>query len=217
MRQEKKQKDKPAIVLVLCFCLMALISIFAVKASIDKVKDNMGPGDVADVAEEKAVAGDRTETSANVVDSRENESENTPAVPSDFILPIEGEIIMDYSMDMPIYWETLDQYMTHSGIDIASAAGSDVKACASGTVTKIEEDDKFGMTVEINHGDDIISMYGNLSEEGLIELGEVVSQGDIIGQVGKTSLFEFDSPEHLHFEIRLGDEYKDPSEYIKGL
>ena len=58
-------------------------------------------------------------------------------------------------------------------------------------------------------------MYGNLSEEGLIELGEVVSQGDIIGQVGKTSLFEFDSPEHLHFEIRLGDEYKDPSEYIK--
>lgn len=217
MRQEKKQKDKPAIVLVLCFCLMALISIFAVKASIDKVKDNMRSGEVTDVAEKKAVDENSKETKPDIVDSRQNNNENASDASSEFIMPIEGEIIMDYSMDMPIYWETLDQYMTHSGIDIASLAGSDVKACASGTVTKIEEDDKFGMTIEINHGDGIISMYGNLSKDGLIELGEVVSQGDIIGQVGKTSLFEMDSPDHLHFEIRLGDEYKNPREYIPAL
>ena len=110
---------------------------------------------------------------------------------------------MDYSMDMPIYWATLDQYMTHEGIDIASSVGTEVKSCASGTVTRVDEDDRFGITVEINHGEGLISVYGNLQNEGLIELGEVVDQGKVIGRVGQSSMFEFNDPEHLHFAMRL--------------
>ena len=216
MRQEKKQKDKPAIVLVLCFCLMALVSVFVVKASIDKVKDNMEETPATDVVKEKAV-DEKEETDASIVDSRENDSSaeetNTPA----FIVPLDGEIIMDYSMDMPIYWETLDQYMTHSGIDIAAPAGTSVNACAGGTVTKIHEDDRFGITVEINHGDGIISVYSNLAKDGLIELGEIVTQGQTIGEVGQSSMFEFDSDDHLHFEMRKGEEPTDPGNYIEGL
>ena len=55
MRQDRKQKDKPAIALVLCFCLMALVSVFVVKANIDKIKDNMQSNKAADVVKEKAV------------------------------------------------------------------------------------------------------------------------------------------------------------------
>ena len=86
---------------------------------------------------------------------------------------------------MPIYWETLDQYMTHDGIDLAAPAGTSVKTCASGTVTRIEKDDRYGMIVEISHGNDLLSLYGNLAEDDLVELGEVVSRGDVIGKVGK--------------------------------
>ncbi|MDO4544693.1 MAG: M23 family metallopeptidase [Bacillota bacterium] len=215
MRQQKKQKDRTAITLVMCFCLMALVSVFVVKANIDKVKDNVERTRTADVVKEKSV----NETEAaddNIVDSRSSENhEASPA--AQFILPIEGDIIKDYSMDMPIYWPTLDQYMTHGGIDIASPVGTEVKACAGGTVTKIEEDDRFGITVEINHGDGIISMYGNLAKDGLVELGEIVSQGTVIGKVGQSSLFEFDDAEHLHFEMRLNGEPADPGNYIKGL
>ena len=217
MRQDKKQKDKTAITLVLCFCLVALVSVFVVKANIDKVKDNLQDGKTTDVVKEKAV-DEKSET--DIVDSRDNPntgSSSGDTAASDFIVPLNGEIIMDYSMEMPIYWKTLDQYMTHSGIDIAAPAGTSVKACAAGTVTKIEEDDKLGIVVEINHGNNIISVYGNLANKNLIELGEIVSQGTVIGEIGQTSMFEFEEEDHIHFEMRKNGEPTDPRDYIQGL
>ena len=220
MRQDRKQKDKPAIALVLSFCLMALVSVFVVKANIDKIKDNMQSNKAADVVKEKAV-DENEETNTNIVDSRDNSAadgnNSDSSTDTEYIVPITGDIIMDFSMDMPIYQKTLDQYMTHSGLDIAAPVGTAVNACAGGTVTRIEEDDKLGIIVEINHGNDTLSVYGNLAKKGLIELGEIVSKGDPIGQVGQTSLFEFEEEEHLHFEMRKGGEPTDPRDYIKGL
>ncbi len=220
MRQDRKQKDKPAIALVLCFCLMALVSVFVVKANIDKIKDNMQSNKAADVVKEKAV-DENEETNTNIVDSRDNSAadgnNSDSSTDTEYIVPITGDIIMDFSMDMPIYQKTLDQYMTHSGLDIAAPVGTAVNACDGGTVTRIEEDDKLGIIVEINHGNDTLSVYGNLAKKGLIELGEIVSKGDPIGQVGQTSLFEFEEEEHLHFEMRKGGEPTDPRDYIKGL
>ncbi len=218
MRQDKKQKDKTAVTLVLCFCLIALVSVFVVKANIDKVKDNIQSSKTTDVVKEKAV-DEKAET--DIVDSRDNpdsgENSSGDTAKSDFIVPLNGEIIMDYSMDMPIYWKTLDQYMTHSGIDIAAPSGSSVKACAAGTVTRIEEDDRLGIVVEINHGNNVISVYGNLAKKNLIELGEIVSQGTVIGEVGQTSLFEFEEEDHIHFEMKKNGEPTDPRNYIEGL
>lgn len=220
MRQDKKQKDKPAIALVLCFCLMALVSVFVVKANIDKIKDNMQSNKAADVVKEKAV-DENEKTDTNIVDSRDNtgtdSNSSESAADTEYIVPITGDIIMDFSMDMPIYQKTLDQYMTHSGIDIAAPVETAVNACAGGTVTRIEEDDRLGIIVEINHGNGMLSVYGNLAKKGLIELGEIVSKGDTIGQVGQTSLFEFEEEEHLHFEMRKDEQPVDPRNYIKGL
>lgn len=219
MRQDKKQKDKTAVALVLCFCLIALVSIFVVKANIDKFKDNMQVNKAADVVKEKAVDEDK-ETDIKIIDSKNNsdsdaDNSNSAANPK-FIVPVNGEIIMDYSMDMPIYWKTLDQYMTHNGLDISAPMGTSIKACADGTVTKVDEDDKLGITVEINHGNNLISVYGNLSKKDLVELGEVVSAGTPIGKIGQTSMFEFEEDEHLHFAMRKNDEPTDPRNYIKG-
>ncbi|MDY3036962.1 MAG: M23 family metallopeptidase [Eubacteriales bacterium] len=216
MRQDKKQKDRPAAALVLCFCLMAIVSVFVVKASIDKVHDKMQSEKAADVVKEKAV-DESTEASQNIVDSIDTLENSGETDGSSFIVPVTGDIIMDYSMDMPVYHKTLDQYMTHSGIDIAAPSGTTVSACASGTVTRIDEDDRLGITVEINHGNGIISVYGNLAKNDLIELGEIVSKGDTIGRIGRTSLFEFEEDDHLHFEIRNGSEPDDPRNYIQGL
>lgn len=217
MRQEKKQKDIPAITLVLCFCLMALVSVFVVKASIDKVKSNLQPVKTAEVSKKETVNDHErsADSSDKVIDSRRNSSTSNDKAPDPkFTVPINGEIIMKHSADMPIYWATLDQYMTHSGIDIAAPLDTSVKACSGGTITRIEEDDSLGITMEINHGNDLISVYGNLAKEDLAELGEVVSAGDIIGKVGKSSLFEFDIPDHLHFEMKKNGEPADPGDYI---
>lgn len=215
MRSDKKTSSKPAAALVLCFCLMALVSVLVVKASIDKVKNSM---ETADVIKKQAVE-EINKTTPEVIDSLDSEDvpQNIPENPSDYIFPVDGEIIMEYSMDMPIYWETLDQYMVHKGIDIAAKKETPVQACAGGTVTKIDKNSKMGVTVEINHGNGIISVYSNLANDGLIELGEVVSQGTVIGKIGQSTMFEFNSPDHLHFEMWKGNEPVDPMEYLKQL
>lgn len=216
MRQEKKVKDRPAIALVLFFCLAALVAVFAVTSTVNKVRDNLQIDKAAEVVKKKAVNKTSENTAAKVVDSQDSKSSGSNSSAS-FIKPLSGEVIQKYSMDMPIYWETLDQYMTHDGIDLAASAGTSVKTCASGTVTRIEKDDRYGMIVEISHGNDLLSLYGNLAEDGLVELGEVVSRGDVIGKVGKTSTFEASGAEHLHFSMKLKDEPVDPGKYIKGL
>lgn len=218
MRQERKQKDRFALVLILSFCLMALVSVFAVKSGIDRIRDNIESGETADVVKEKAVEETKDEATGEVVDSRESENSGSSGGGTSgggFVAPLSGEIVMPYSMDMPVYWETLDQYMTHGGVDLAASAGTEVKSCAAGTVTRVDEDDRFGVVVEINHGNGIISRYGNLAEDGLVELGEVVAQGETIGKVGKTARFESSGEEHLHFEMRKDDEPVNPSDYIR--
>lgn len=215
MRQDKKKNNKPAAALVLCFCLIAIVSVMVVSNSIDKVKSSM---ETADVVKKQAVDEiQETDESTPIVDSRENSdgSADESRKAADYIFPVEGEVIMDHSIDMPVYWKTLDQYMTHSGIDIASETGTPVQACADGTVTKIEEDTAMGVTVEINHGNGLISVYSNLAANGLIELGEVICQGTVIGMVGNSAMFEFDCPDHLHFEMIKGDEPVDPAKYLK--
>jgi len=223
MRQEEKRKDRPAIALVLCFCLVALVSLMVVKANIDKVRNNMEGANVAEVVQEKAAdeASEKTSdtaTAADIVDSRDEQDgsasdSETNNVPQ-FIMPVNGDIIMEHSMDQLVYWKTLDQYMTHSGIDISAPEGTSVKACSGGTITRIEEDDKFGIIAEITHGNGLISIYGNLSAEGLAEIGDVVECGDVIGKIGHTSMFEFEDPSHVHFEMKLNGEAVDPGDYI---
>lgn len=49
----------------------------------------------------------------------------------------------------------------------------------------------------------------------MVEVGDVVTAGQIIGGVGSTGLFESLEPAHLHFEMLKGGAYVDPAEYIE--
>ena len=64
-----------------------------------------------------------------------------------------------------VYSKTLDQYMVHKGIDIGGRLDAQVKAVADGTGTKVFTDDTMGITIVIDHGNDISTVYSNLSPE----------------------------------------------------
>lgn len=224
MREVKKKKDRTALALVLCFCVVALTSIFAVKASLDKFSAGQADMEISKdatvetgeaAASVKTPVVDSQDTQAQREDAdAEGESESEAA---DYIAPVSGKIQKEYSMDMPIYSKTLDQYMTHPGMDIAAPLSTQVKAAAAGTVTKVSEDDRYGMTVEINHGNGVITIYSNLAAEGLAEMGDVVKQGQVIGAVGETALFESMEQGHLHLEMTKDSALVNPADYIKGL
>ncbi|MCA9838352.1 MAG: M23 family metallopeptidase [Trueperaceae bacterium] len=87
----------------------------------------------------------------------------------------------------------------HRGLDFRGQTGTLVHATASGTVTLAETLELYGNTVIIDHGLGVCSAYMHLSEIDT-DLGQEVTQGEIIGKVGATGLV---TGPHLHFEIRV--------------
>ena len=105
--------------------------------------------------------------------------------------------------------------MTHYGVDIKAPLDTQVKAVAAGTVTKVYTDDKYGITIEINHGDGLTSVYSNLSTGSMVEVSDVVEKGQVISGVGDTSLFESLEESHLHFEMHKDGTPVDPKTYLE--
>ena len=132
-----------------------------------------------------------------------------------FIFPVEGEVIKEFAKDNLIYSETLEEWITHLGIDIKAAKTTVVKAAYEGTVESIKNDPRYGLTVIIEHDDGYKTVYSNLLTSEFVVEGERVTTGQTIGTVGNTATFEVADESHLHFEILKDNVQVDPTIYIK--
>lgn len=95
----------------------------------------------------------------------------------------------------------------HNGTDIAAAEGSLIVAPADGMAALIAEDMFYtGMTVMLDHGLGLTSVYAHMSEI-IVKPGAVVKKGDAIGRVGKTGRV---TGAHLHWGVTLGSTHLDP-------
>ncbi|MCE5234520.1 MAG: peptidoglycan DD-metalloendopeptidase family protein [Eubacteriales bacterium] len=128
--------------------------------------------------------------------------------------PVEGEIIWGFAIKELIFSRTLEQWMTHSGVDIASPLGSEVHAVFSGTVGSVGEDSQLGVTVTVKHSNDMTTVYSNLKAEPPVKKGQKVDAGALLGYIGDTAVSERGDQSHLHFELHLKDEAVDPSTYV---
>lgn len=128
--------------------------------------------------------------------------------------PVKGELLADFSLETLAYDETMGDWRTHSGIDIAAPAGSTVIAAADGTVSRVFADDLMGTTVVIDHGQGMVSTYANLQSVPTVEEGDRVSTGSVIGAVGTTAIAESGRADHLHFELAKDGLAVDPELYL---
>ena len=131
-----------------------------------------------------------------------------------FQKPVEGKIIKESSIDEVVYWETLDVWKIHEGIDIASEQGTNVKSIEAGKVVGVKTDPIFGKLILINHGQTVVSIYCNLDEKVSVKEGDTVKKGQVIGKVGNTAYGEIKDESHLHFELMKESSYVDPTDYI---
>ena len=132
-----------------------------------------------------------------------------------FAKPVEGDVIREFAKDNLVYSETLQEWVTHLGIDIKANKTTVVKASADGTVKSIKNDPRYGLTIIIDHDDGYQTIYSNLLTTEFVVEGEKVKQGQSIGTVGNTAIFEISDESHLHFEILKDSEQLDPNIYIK--
>ena len=128
-------------------------------------------------------------------------------------LPLDGEITKEFSGETLVYNSTLNMWMTHNGIDIASSSDTQVKAALAGEVAAVYTDENKGTIVEISHANGYKTIYTGLAEAG-VEKGALVNPGTALGSVG-TPAFESAQGPHLHFELLRNGNYVDPVEYLQ--
>lgn len=129
-----------------------------------------------------------------------------------FVMPIKkGWITSDYGWKKNPFTGKKE---LHKGIDIAAPMGEEVYAVAEGKVLAVvsdpEPDSHYGKYILIMHSGKINSRYSQLGTV-LVQKGQAVIAGELIGKVGKSGL---SSGVHLHFEILVNDIPQDPRKYV---
>lgn len=164
--------------------------------------------------EENTVKESNASTKQEETAVEEKVEEKEEVKDPEFKRPVEGDIIREYAKENLVYSATLDEWITHNGIDLAAEKTSVVRASADGTVKSIKNDPRYGLTVVIEHTNGFQTIYSNLLTAEFVEEGEEVKQGDTIATVGNTATFEIADDPHLHFEILHNSENLDPELYF---
>jgi murein DD-endopeptidase MepM/ murein hydrolase activator NlpD len=99
----------------------------------------------------------------------------------------------------------------HEGMDFVAEQGAPILAAAGGLVVASELDPQYGNMIDIDHGNGLVTRYGHASRR-LVSVGEVVSRGAKIGEVGSTGR---STGPHPHFEVRLGGVAQNPARYLR--
>lgn len=140
---------------------------------------------------------------------------NNKVVKCKFFMPVKGEVIQEFSKGELVKSETMGDWRTHDGVDIAAKQSTPVKAAADGTVCDITNDNMWGTCIVIDHGSGMKSYYYGLNEKIQVKLDQQVKSGDVIGSVGTSNQLENALPEHLHFGMKKDDVWINPMDYLK--
>lgn len=129
------------------------------------------------------------------------------------IWPVEGNVILNYSMDQTIYFSTLDQYKYNPALVISSEIGDEVLSAAAGEIISIQNNAQTGMTVKMNIGSGYEIIYGQLKDI-CVQEGDKILQGDLIGYVSEpTKYYSVEGP-NVYFQLLKDGESVNPMEYL---
>lgn len=110
------------------------------------------------------------------------------------------------------YHPILKKYRSHRGTDFAAPENTPIYAPAKGVIKHIAVVSGYGNVIYMAHGEKIVTVYAHLSKFAKnLRTGQKINKGKLIGYVGSTGLA---TGPHLHYEIRINGEYKDPEKII---
>jgi len=157
--------------------------------------------------EQATVAGDgATRALETVQELLTQRQDMLSALPQCF--PVAGRLTSDFGYRRSPFGRRLE---FHSGVDLAAPHGTPVRAVAAGVVLSAGRKPGLGLTIEIDHGHGIRTVYGHHSRL-LVEAGQVVKAGQVIARVGDTGRSTGD---HLHFELHFLGRPQDPWPYLQ--
>ena len=121
--------------------------------------------------------------------------------------PVRGKITSSFGTRVHPVFKTKT---VHTGIDIAAKKGASVKAAESGEVLYSGWLRGYGQIIIIDHGHGMTTVYAHLDSISVDE-GQGVKKGQVVGTVGNTGVA---TGPHLHFEVRINGDARDPLRYL---
>ena len=103
-----------------------------------------------------------------------------------------------------------DSAGVHEGMDMGAPMGTPVYATGEGHVVLASWYDRYGMTVDVDHGNGFVTRYAHLSKIN-VHVGQKVSRETVVGLLGNTGRT---TGAHLHYEVRIDDVPRNPLTYI---
>ncbi len=103
------------------------------------------------------------------------------------------------------------RHAMHEGLDFAAPRGTPIHAASGGIVTLARYVPGYGKTVEISHGNGLVTRYAHASSIS-VKPGELITRGQQIARVGSTGR---STGAHLHFEVRVAGHALDPTLFLE--
>lgn len=190
-------------------------------ASLDRASDEIG-AELAELArreaqltvaeqrlaEERRRAEQRAAQAREEAASRAGGGSGAPASGGQLQRPSNGRLTSGYGYRThPIHGTR----RMHTGIDLAAGYGAPIFAADDGVVVSAGNRGGYGQTVIINHGGGLSTLYAHQSRVA-VRGGQQVSRGQVIGYEGATGAV---TGAHLHFEVRVGGQHRDPMPYLR--
>lgn len=129
--------------------------------------------------------------------------------------PVQGDLLMRYSMNTTTYFKTLNQYQCNPGLLISAQSGDDVRCAYSGIIESVTDDPELGTCITMNIGNDYRITYGQLKDI-IYNKGDQVMAGSLLGHVAEPTKYYTLEGSHLYFEVTNDEIPVDPEVYLEN-
>jgi len=209
------------VLLILCIAAIGAMIIVAATSggatTVDADPYMQAPASATATVKPSATVNPSATDTPSATETPTETIEPVVAEPVIFTVPVVNATVgKEYSTDTLVYSSTLKEWRVHEGIDYMAQAGTEVVAVYAGTVKSIESDLLYGNTISIDHGDGLVTKYRNVSDNINVNVGDTVTKGQVIGEVGASGLLEINDGPHLHFETELNGSKVNPLLYFDG-
>ena len=116
------------------------------------------------------------------------------------IRPVDGEVLMHYSMDSSVYFATLDQYKYNPAVLFGAPEDAPVSACAQGLVLSVFSNEEIGNAVTLDLGNGYQATYGQLKDIQVSE-GSLIEAGTLLGYVAAPTKYYSLEGSNVYFAL----------------
>lgn len=128
--------------------------------------------------------------------------------------PVQGNVLLDYSMDTTIYFPTLDQYKCNPALVIQSDVSTPVYAPANARVAEVGRNEEIGEYLKLDLGGEYTAVCGQLKEIQVVA-NEYLEKGQLLGYVSEPTKYYTIEGNNFYLEMKKGDALVDPLDYLE--